>query len=200
MRLIKSLAILIICLLLFSSILLIEKTTAEEIPKNNIEAYFDIEVKSATDLKISCEATVSKINVESSGKTYTSEQIESFHNSNNYILGLIAGQLQSLINSTLQDTFKNAKINALNDIPSYKNGKFYDDFNVNLTSSYFGISEDVDVYSFLNGILDMGAQINIKTVFWGYLSLIRLAPLISISNITFLPAFSIFSKSFFGVP
>ena len=159
MRLIKSLAILIICLLLFSSILLIEKTTAEEIPKNNIEAYFDIEVKSATDLKISCEATVSKINVESSGKTYTSEQIESFHNSNNYILGLIAGQLQSLINSTLQDTFKNAKINALNDIPSYKNGKFYDDFNVNLTSSYFGISEDVDVYSFLNGILDMGAQI-----------------------------------------
>lgn len=163
MRLTKSLTVLIICLLLFSSFLIIEKSIAQEVPSNNIEAYFDIEMVSATELKINCEVTVNKIRVESSGKTYTSTQIESnYISGNEYLLGVIGNQLQSLINETFQESFEGAKITSLNEYPVYENGQFHDDFSINLTSSYFGIAEEINAYSFLNGILDMGAQIEYR--------------------------------------
>jgi len=159
MRLMKSLTMLFMCLLLLSVILFADSIPAEESVENNINAHFDINMISATDFRISCEITVNKIKLSGSGTTYTSNQIESFSTTNPGMLGAISYQLQISINETLSASFKDSEVKALNQIPTYKNGKFYDDFSVNLTSSYFGINETINSHDFLNGVLDMGAYI-----------------------------------------
>ena len=160
MRLIKSVTLSIICLLLVSSVLFVEIEKAQAIATNSVEASFDIEIISATDLKVDCEVTTNIIKVESSEITYSSSDIEeNYTNGNEILLGVIGGQLQTYIKETLRDSFENAEIIPQNDYPVYENGKFHDTFNINLTPSYFGINEGIDAYSFLNGILDLGAHI-----------------------------------------
>ena len=161
----KSSTLLIVCLLLLSTILIMQTTSAEEIAENNIDAIFNMEMISATDFKTNCELTVYKLKMSGSGKTYSNSQIEAFSNSDEGMLGAIRQQLQILINETLSESFEKCKIKALDVLPYYENGKFYADFSINLTTSYFDVNETIHMHDFLNGILDMGALIDYSFIF-----------------------------------
>jgi hypothetical protein len=116
-------------------------------------------MKSATDFKIGCDISVNKIKLTGSGKTYTSDQIEAISTTNQLLLGAIANELQISINETISKSFEKSIVNALNEIPTYENKKFHDDFTVNLTSIFFDMNETVNAHNFVNGVLDMGAKV-----------------------------------------
>jgi hypothetical protein len=65
-----------------------------------------------------------------------------------------------MIFKQIDKIFTDAVIIPVELLPSYENEKFYDNFNVNLTTLYFGINKTINVYDFVNGVLDMGARIH----------------------------------------
>jgi len=145
---------------LLSPLCLVKITTAEDTIENQVVATFGIEMKSATDFKIGCDISVNKIKLIGSGNTYTGDQIESISTTNVFLLGAIANEVQISINRTILESFKDARVSALNEIPVYENKKFHDDFNVNLTSEFFGMNKKVNAHDFVNGVLDMGAYVS----------------------------------------
>lgn len=131
---------------------------AEEAIEDSVDAYFDIEIVDATDFKINCRAKVNKITLPDSG-TYTYDQIEGFSTSNPILLGAICYRLRILINDTVSSILTNSYVKPTNDLPNYRSGLFYDNFSIGLTNLHFNISEDANISELLNGILDMGGQI-----------------------------------------
>lgn len=162
MRLDKSLDLIII-LILLSSILFVGIVTADSSINNRIDADIDIQFVSATDLKISIDMDVSKIYLTASGRTYERDDIQSITNIE--IMGAIKYALKSYLTSQIQQTFEYAEITAINELPSYNNDKFSDEYDVNLTSEFFGMNNSVDAYNFVNGILDMGAIVAYDFIF-----------------------------------
>jgi len=157
----KLITLVLVFILLLSVFIIVNPVSADDVINNDISANFTIEMKSATDFKVNVEATVSKITRAAGiGTSYTANYIETIASSNPYLLGAIAGDLQVMINKTVSQTFENAYVSSLNDIPTYENGKFYDNYAVNLTSSYFELNETVNVYEFINGVLDMDARVD----------------------------------------
>lgn len=150
----------IIVVSLLSTLCLVKTTTAGDTIENQVDATFDIEMKSATDFKIGCDISVNKIKLIGSGKTYTDDQVESISTTNPLLLGAIANELQISINRTILESFKDARVSTLNEIPVYENKKFHDDFIVNLTSMFFHMNKTVNAYNFVNGVLDMGAEVS----------------------------------------
>lgn len=165
MHLKRLLALSVVYLVLLSTILITQTISAEEDAENKIDAVFDLEMISATDFRTNCELTVHKLKMSGSGKTYSDTQIEAISISDEGMLGAIRYQLQILINETLSESFEKCKIKALDDLPSYVSGKFYADFSINLTTSYFDINETINLHNFLNGILDMGALLDYSFIF-----------------------------------
>ena len=133
---------------------------AEESIDNTVDASFNIEMESATDLKITCELTVDKITLSGSGATYTGDEISVLETTNQLILGAIAQELSVALDNTLSESFQNADVVALQVLPTYSDGKFHAEFTVNLTSVYFGMGETINAHDFLNGVLDMGAKLD----------------------------------------
>jgi len=157
----KLITLVLVFILLLSVFIIVNPVSADDVINNDISANFTIEMKSATDFKVNVEATVSKITRAAGiGTSYTANYIETIASSNPYLLGAIAGDLQVMINKTVSQTFENAYVSSLNDIPTYENGKFYDNYAVNLTSAYFELNETVNVYEFINGVLDMDARVD----------------------------------------
>ena len=159
MRLNK-LFLVIIVVSLLSPLCLVKIATAVDTIENQVDATFSIEMKSATDFKIGCDISVNKIKLIGSGMTYTGDQIESISTANVMLLGGIANELQISINRTILESFKDARVSTLNEIPAYENKKFHDDFIVNLTSTFFHMDKTVNAYNFVNGVLDMGAEVS----------------------------------------
>ena len=158
MRLIKLMTIVLIASV-FTSFFIIKSANAEE-QINNIDATFNIELTSATNFTIIIEITVNKLTLSGSGVTYTGEEIEEIANTDQLILGAIEYELQILTKNTLTSSFEKNNVKSLRVLPSYENGKFYNNFSVDLTPLYFGMPETVDIYSIINGILDMSAYAN----------------------------------------
>ena len=116
-------------------------------------------VEDGTNFSISAEIDVTKITLEASGTTYTGEYID-----NNIVgtetMGAIKYALRSILLNQIKDTFKNADVTPETELPSYENEKFYDSFQVYLNTDYFGINKSINSYELINGVLDMGAQVN----------------------------------------
>ena len=156
----KLITVLIFIFFITSLFLLANPVSAEDSVENIIEGDFFIEMDSATDFKINVEVDVERITRSGSDKTYTGSEIDSISSSNPYLLGAIAGELQITIKNTIKQSFENAKVTPLYDIPTYEDSKFVEKYTVNLTKDFFGLNETVNAHDFVNGLLDVGANID----------------------------------------
>jgi len=159
MRLHKLLDVMIVMLMVSS--FFVVGITAEETAESVVDARFDIELETTTDLKISVTMDVSEITVFDN--TYYSSDIQNFAQSttNDAIenMGAIKLRLRQLLEEQVVTSFENANVAALKEKPTYENTVFYDEFGVNLTSAFFSMNETVNTHDFINGVLDMSAEV-----------------------------------------
>lgn len=160
MTILKNAYVLAVIISIIFSFYVIGSVSADDTIENIVEARFNIEIDSATDFKITAEVTVSKLTLTASGTTYTGSEISTIAASNLETLGAIKYVLREMIFKQIDKIFTDAVIIPVELLPSYENEKFYDNFNVNLTTLYFGINKTINVYDFVNGVLDMGARIH----------------------------------------
>ena len=84
--------------------------SSEETIDNIVNARFDIEFETATDLRVTVTMDVSKITLEGSDKTYTGEQIKNISTSDLIKLGAIEQQLNIYLGEQISETFPNSNI------------------------------------------------------------------------------------------
>ena len=160
MRLIKIISILIANILIVSSLML--SVSAEDQIDTVVDASFNIELVSATDFKTSIIMSV--LQATAFGTTYDQTEIIGLATSTDRddieALGVIKNNLHLSLYNQIKDIFEKAEIIVLNDKPTYSDGKFHEEYSVNITSSYFEIDEEIDSYELVNGLLDMGAVLN----------------------------------------
>ena len=148
----------VIFLLLVQSIYLVSAEENSDLVENNV----NLEMNNGTNLSASVELTVSRFFLEGSDKTYTHQEIENIANDNSKanIMGAISYAVRSEVLRQIKNSFEKAKVTPVDDLPSYKNGKFYDNFEIKLTSDFFGLNNSVNSYEFINGILDINGRVN----------------------------------------
>ncbi len=158
MRLNKTISLVVITLFLLS-FLINNSSAQEEDIENLVEASFNIDFYTATDLLINI--TVKPYKLSMAGETFTSEQIK---NANEQDLGSFRLLLFQMLESQLKKTFINAKILNFTR-PVFDGNSFKEELNVELTSSFYAINESINAYDFINGILDMSALVNYSFTF-----------------------------------
>lgn len=169
MRLNRVLSIMIVSFLVLPILFSVSNlANAEDDTENDIDANFNINMISATDFKINVSFVVNRLTLSGSETVYTGDDIKTIASSSTpemlQMMGAIKHELQILLYDTITKTFnttktnKNALITASNVLPSYVSDKFYNDFTVNLSSTFFGIKQTVNAHDFLNGVLNMGAK------------------------------------------
>ncbi|UCF12330.1 MAG: hypothetical protein JSW06_09860 [Thermoplasmatales archaeon] len=140
-------------------ILFVTNTSAEDNLDSLVDANFDIEFITGTDLKISVTMDVSEITAFET--TYGTNEIQDLAASVEYddiiIMGGIMQTLHDLLKNQIVMTFENANVVPLNTRPTYEDTVFYEDYGVNLTSPFFSINETVNSHDLVNGVLDMDA-------------------------------------------
>ncbi|MDH7506578.1 MAG: hypothetical protein QHH15_02160 [Candidatus Thermoplasmatota archaeon] len=160
MRLKKFSTIIFISAIVFSTFFVNKPINAESTINNLIYATFNIELLSATNFTVNVEIIVNKITLSGNEGTYTGSEIETISKTDQLILGAIAYELQILTKNTLTQSFAKNNVKSLKAIPTYEKGKFFNGFSVDLTPSYFNMHESIDIYSIVNGVLDMSAFVN----------------------------------------
>jgi len=150
----------IITFILLINFIFVFNVAADDEIETVIDAYFNIDLQSATDLVVDYEIYVTKIMLSVGEETYSGTDILEISNTNQVLLGAISQEINILVNGTLSDTFKNARIKSLQVLPDYVNGKFTGQFKVNLTSGFFRINESINAEELVNGMLDMDARLD----------------------------------------
>ena len=144
-------------LCLVFSIFFMKNIIADEGPESLVDASYDIEYVTGTDLKVSVTMNVRKITVFDT--IYTSEDIENVANNDPETMGAIKLRLRDLLKNQIKLSFENSTVTALINKPLYENTLFFDEFGINLTQGFFGINETINVNDIVNGVLDMGGVI-----------------------------------------
>ncbi len=148
----------VLFVLLFQSIFTVSAVENSDLVETNI----NLEMNNGTNLSASVELTVSRIFLDASDKTYTHQEIENIANDNSKanVMGAISYKIRSDLLSQIKNSFENAKVSPVNELPTYENGKFLDTFDITLTSDFFGLNDSVNSYEFVNGLLDVNANIS----------------------------------------
>lgn len=152
MRLSKLLDV-IMFILLLTSLFLVNATTAEDTIENRVNASFDIEFVNGTNLNVDITMNVYKLT------TYKAYDAEEIANASDEEMGALKYELYLLLKNQLEGIFENADISNFA-MPTYDGGKFNEVLNVKLTSSFFEMNNSVTAHDFINGVLDMDAQVN----------------------------------------
>ena len=147
--------------LLFSS-LLANITNAEDPIENRVNATIDIEFLTGTEFKVNIDMDVSKLTLAASGTAYTKSEIRTISEdtNQNMKMGAIMYALKGLLTGQIKQTFENADVTVINELPSYENDMFHDEYKVNLTPTFFNMNETANIPNFINGALDIGAFVN----------------------------------------
>jgi len=150
--------LIIIVVSFLTPLCLVNTTSAQDNLESRVDATFNINFLTATELNLDVSMDVSEITLIS-GSVYTGTEIQALANTDSEMLPVIKYALKLILTDQIEQTFEKATVTTLNEIPSYADGKFNDDFNVNLTSEFFGMNETVNAHNFFNGVLDMGAKV-----------------------------------------
>ncbi|KYK28355.1 hypothetical protein AYK20_01220 [Thermoplasmatales archaeon SG8-52-1] len=136
-----------------SSFFLINTVPAEDTIDNLVSAEFYIVFETGTDLKIDIAIQADKLTTD---QTYNALGIK---NANEQELGAFRLLLYQMLDRQLDIVFQNAEIKNFT-MPVFDGETFNEELNVELTTSFFEINESIDVYEFINGVLDLGAFVN----------------------------------------
>jgi hypothetical protein len=143
----------IMILLIFLSFFIVNAANAEDEIENFVEATFDIEFETGTDLNI--EITIDALQL-TTDETYTASEIKS---APDIKLGAFYLLLYQMLERQLEDVFPNAEFLNFS-MPVFDGNTFNEQLNVKLTSSFFGLNDSVNAHNFINGVLDISAWIN----------------------------------------
>ncbi len=144
--------VLLTFLYLSSTCFVVDCVKAEEVSASRADASFLCSFLSPSTLSVEVTLEIEEINVFDTA--YTKEEIAAVAGSNPEILGAIKLRVRDLVKSQLQASFGNATLAAVNQIPEYSSDKFSDEFDVELSSDFFNLSETVDGAAVIAGILD----------------------------------------------
>ena len=150
--------LIIIVVSFLTPLCLVNTTSAQDNLESRVDATFNINFLTATELNLDVSMDVGEITLIS-GSVYTGTEIQALANTDSEMLPVIKYALKLILTDQIEQTFKKATVTTLNEIPSYEDGKFNDDFNVNLTSDFFAMNDTIDAHNFINGVLDMGAKV-----------------------------------------
>jgi hypothetical protein len=143
----------LICSILFSSLLMISSAVAEDTIDNLVNATFEIEFISGSELNIEIEISPQILTTD---KTFTIEEIKS---ATPQQIGAFGYLLYIMLENQLDVTFENAEIKDF-EIPTFDGNIFSEELNVSLNPSFFNLDESVNVDNFINGVLDISALVN----------------------------------------
>ena len=150
---------LLFILLLFSS-LLTNIIIAEDLIENRVDAIIDIEFSTGTTFKINIDMDVSKLTLAASGTVYSKDEIKRISETNPEIMGAVKYALKGLLTDQIKQTFENADVTVINELPTYENGIFHDEYDIELTSEFFKMNKTINIPNLVNGLLDIGALVN----------------------------------------
>jgi hypothetical protein len=147
-------------ILLIGSIIFIYSTSASPLSDNHVDATVTCTFDSGSRLTVRTQMLVNRINVFDT--MYTRQAIEDMSTTNPYVMGAIMLRVHESMKTQVETAFSNADVNTMNMIPSYQKPYFIDDFQVNLTSAFFGYNGSLNLTNFIAGFLDMGATITYR--------------------------------------
>jgi len=153
------LIVLTLAIFIFPNFLFINTTIAQEERESLVNAVFSVEFETATSLKIQVNMNVQELTVFD--MSYDSSELKNIATSTNQsdieTLGAIKLTLRNLLKNQIKNSFVNSTVNAAVEKPYYENTYFKDEYKVNLTSAFFGLSKTVNSQELINGVLDMDA-------------------------------------------
>jgi hypothetical protein len=152
--------ILILIFTFISSSYSIFLSEADDLLEEDIDATFNIDIKSGTEFIVNLIADVKTIRLEASETSYKKNDIILISENDSEKMGAIKYDLKNSFTNQIRTIFDKSDIHSLNELPLFNNGLFYDTYSINLTSTFFSFENDVIVTDFINGILDMGAIVN----------------------------------------
>jgi hypothetical protein len=147
------LASLLIAMFFLLSFIMIGTTTADDTIDNLVEAEFDIDFVTGNTLNVNIIIDAYKLTTD---QTYDADGIKG---ASEQELGAFRLLLYQMLNAQLGVTFQNANITNFT-MPTFDGERFNEELTVELTPSFFGLDESVNVDDFINGILDMGGRVN----------------------------------------
>ena len=133
--------------------LFVQYSHADKEILNLVDAVFEVEFESGTELKLDITMDVRKITTD---KTYFGSEIGS---ASQQELGAFRLKLYLMLESQLDEIFNFA--NLLNfTMPEFDGDSFKESLQIKLTNSFFKVNESINIDDFINGLLDMGAVID----------------------------------------
>ncbi len=171
MRIDRLLSVLIL-IVLFLSLVIVSSVSAEESSNfdNMIEATFDITFDSATSLNV--DITIETYKLKIFGEVYNADDIrDEFDENGSAFKHEIYEQLEEQIsvmypNSEILNFQGAPRVNENSLLATSDSDRlnppvvFYKTFNVNLSSEFFNLNENANVYDVIHGVLDIGGKIN----------------------------------------
>lgn len=128
---------------------------------NIVNARFEISVSDGTNFDIDIYMDVTR--AVAFGEVYDNNEVKSLVESTDSddleALGVIKNYLHESSFAHIRNIFGNDAVSALMNKPVFEDNHFRDSYSVNLTYDFFDINESINAYSFVNGVLDMGANV-----------------------------------------
>ncbi len=133
---------------------------ASEPTKDLVTCEFKIVVTNGVTFPVQVVADVEEITLSASSNTYSKTEIQSFSTSNPELMGAIKYAIKTTFSEQLRASFPYANIIANQELPTYGASVFSDSYTITLSPTFFLLNETVNVYDFINGMLDCGANID----------------------------------------
>lgn len=145
----------LVVILLVSTPIFVYTASAEPTSDSNVDATITCNFDTGAHLTVRAYMIVNSINVFDT--IYNKQAIENMATTNQYIMGAIMLRLHELVKTQIELAFTDAEVDTINTIPLYEKPYFIDDFQVNLTASFFHYNGSMNFTNFISGVLDMGA-------------------------------------------
>lgn len=159
--------IMLISFLMISSGFFWPNVRGEDASFDIIDCAFNFEMKTATDFYLNVQMRINR--ATAFGQIYNNAGVNGLATSgdadDSEALGVIKNNLHNSLRNQLIDVFGEKNIDPLGYKPTYQSPYFYEEYNINLTSDYFGINETINPYELINGVLDMGGWMNYNFIF-----------------------------------
>ncbi len=146
-------------ILFFSSVISFPCAPAENPIGSQVETTVTCTFENGSMIAVHIQMLVNRID-NIFDMSYDRQMIESNASVDPEVMGAIKLQLRELEKNQLEMAFDRADLIATNMKPTYSTPYFVDDFQVNLTTAFFRYNGSLDITNYINGVLDMGANVS----------------------------------------
>ncbi len=127
-----------------------------------VDADINIVFKSATDFYVNAEMTVRW--ASAFGEEYNQNEVISLTSSTNIddieALGVIKNNLHNQLKNQLENVFGPEHVSEKTNKPNFITPTFNEEYDINLSYSFFDLNDSVEAYDLVNGVLDLGGIVD----------------------------------------